>query len=253
MKVDVLTIFPAMFEPCLREGILGRAVSRGLLDVAIHDLRDFTSDRHRSVDDVPFGGGPGMVMKVEPIVSAVERIRQERGDPAAIVLTSPRGRRFSHAEAARLAALPHVAILCGRYEGIDERIREHVATEEISIGDYVLTGGELAALVIVDACARLIPGAVGDGRSVEEDSFARGLLDFPQYTRPARFGSWAVPEVLLSGNHAQIRKWRKRQAVEKTVSCRPDLLGDARLDDEELEILRELQAQREEEGLDGRD
>lgn len=254
MKVDIVTIFPAMFAPHLGEGILGRAAARGLVDVRVHDLRDHTSDRHRTVDDVPFGGGPGMVMKVEPIARAIDALRRERGEPSAIVLTSPRGRRFDQGMARRLAALPHVVLLCGRYEGIDERVREHIATEEVSIGDYVLSGGELAALVILDACARLIPGAVGDKRSVAEDSFERGLLDHPQYTRPAEFRSWTVPGVLLSGNHARVRSWRKREAVGRTLRCRPDLLEGARLDEEEREQLRELsRRQDEEESGDGRD
>lgn len=244
-----------MFAPHFAEGILGRAVVKGLVDVRVHDLRDHTTDRHRTVDDVPFGGGPGMVMKVEPIASAIDAIRRERGEPSAIVLTSPQGRRFDQAMARRFAGMSHVVLLCGRYEGIDERVREHLATEEVSIGDYVLSGGELAALVILDACVRLIPGAVGDDRSVAEDSFERGLLDHPQYTRPAEFRSWTVPDVLLSGHHARIRKWRKREAVGRTLRCRPDLLENARLDEEELEQLRELTKRRddEEESGDGRD
>ncbi len=245
MKVDIVTIFPRMVGAFLEEGILGRAISRGIADVRVHDLRDFTHDRHRTVDDVPFGGGPGMVLKIEPLARAIEAIRADRGDPAAVVLTSPQGRLFSQAEARRLAALGHVVILCGRYEGVDERVRTDLATEELSIGDYVLSGGELAALVVLDACARLLPGAVGDEQSVEADSFTRGLLDFPQYTRPATFGETAVPEVLLSGHHAAIRRWRKREAVRRTLERRPDLLQAADLDEEERELLRELTHERE--------
>ena len=184
MKFDVVTIFPAMFERPLAEGVLGRAVSRGTLDVTVHDLRDFTTDRHRVVDDVPYGGGPGMVLKPDPIFRALDAIEAEHGSPAAVILTSPQGKRFTQAEAQRLSRLPHIVLLCGRYEGVDERVRERV-TEEVSIGDYVLSGGELPALVIIDAVSRHVPGVVGDEQSVAEDSFSRGLLDFPQYTRPA--------------------------------------------------------------------
>lgn len=228
MKFDIVTIFTAMVETPLREGIVGRAITNGLLDVKVHDLRDFTTDRHRVVDDVPFGGGPGMVLKPEPIFAAVDRIREERGTPAAVVLTSPDGERLTHAVAKRLSALDHVVILCGRYEGVDERVRTHLATETISIGDYVLSGGELPALVIVDAVARLLPGVVGDEASVRGDTFARdGLLDFPQYTRPAEFRGMGVPPVLLSGHHAEIEKWRRAQALARTRRHRPDLLAEA--------------------------
>ena len=244
MKFDVVTIFPNMVDQLLREGVLGRAVARGVLDVGIHDLRDFTEDRHRVVDDVPYGGGPGMVLKLEPLLRAVEFIRHTRGEPAAIVLTSPQGRRFTHGEAWRLSQLDHVAVLCGRYEGVDERVRERVATEELSIGDYVLTGGELPALVIVDAVARLVPGVVGDERSVAGDSFVRNLLDAPHYTRPAEFQAMKVPAVLLSGHHGEVRRWRKREAVRRTLERRPDLLARAELDEEERELLRALLAER---------
>jgi tRNA (guanine37-N1)-methyltransferase len=225
MTFDIVTIFPRMVEAPLQEGIVARAIARGLLDVRVHDLRDFTTDRHRVVDDMPFGGGPGMVLKPDPLFAAVDRIREERGTPSAVILTSPDGERLTHAVATRLSALDHVAILCGRYEGVDERVREHLATETISIGDYVVSGGELPALVIVDAVARLIPGVVGDETSVAGDTFARdGLLDFPQYTRPAEFRGLTVPPVLLSGHHAEIEKWRREQALERTRRHRPDLL-----------------------------
>jgi tRNA (guanine37-N1)-methyltransferase len=225
VKFDVVTIFPKMVEGPLAEGIVARAIARGLLDVRVHDLRDFTADRHRVVDDMPFGGGPGMVLKPEPLFAAVDRIRDERGTPNTVILTSPDGERLTHGVAKRLSALDHVVILCGRYEGVDERVREHLATEAISIGDYVLSGGELPALVIVDAVARLVPGVVGDEASVAGDTFARdGLLDFPQYTRPAEFRGLSVPPVLLSGHHAEIEKWRREQAVERTRRHRPDLL-----------------------------
>jgi tRNA (guanine37-N1)-methyltransferase len=253
MKFDVVTIFPAMFERPLAEGVIGRAVERRTLDVKVHDLRDFTTDRHRVVDDVPYGGGPGMVLKPEPIFRALDAIEAGRGRPAAVILTSPQGVRFTQNEAQRLSRLPHVVLLCGRYEGVDERVRARV-TEELSIGDYVLSGGELPALVIIDAVARFVPGVVGDQQSVAEDSFSRGLLDFPQYTRPAELSlgtrdpldvtepsTIRVPDVLLSGNHADIRRWRKRQAVSRTLERRPDLLSAATLDEEEQQILGELQ------------
>jgi len=253
VKFDIVTIFPRMFEGPTREGILGRAIERHLVDLRVHDLRDFTDDRHRTVDDVAYGGGPGMVLKPAPLFRAVEAIREERGVPEAVILTSPQGRTFTQAEAERLSRLGHVVLLCGRYEGVDERVRELVATEELSIGDYVLTGGELPALVVLDAVVRLLPGVVGDEQSVEQDSFRRGLLDHPQFTRPAEFRGLAVPGVLLSGHHAEVRRWRKRQALERTIDRRPDLLAAAQLDEEERAILREVQAQRKEESDDACD
>jgi tRNA (guanine37-N1)-methyltransferase len=240
LQFDIVTIFPRMIEAALAEGVVARALQRELLRVKVRDLRDFTDDRHRTVDDVPYGGGPGMVLKPEPIFRAVEAIAKDGGAPQAVVLVSPHGRRFTQAEAIRLVGLERVTILCGRYEGIDDRVREGLATEELSIGDYVLSGGELAALVIVDAVARLIPGVVGDEDSVADDSFSRGLLDFPHFTRPAEFRDLKVPDVLVSGHHGEIRKWRKRQALELTLERRPELLADAELDVEEQEILREL-------------
>jgi tRNA (guanine37-N1)-methyltransferase len=241
VKIDIVTIFPKMVAGPLAEGIVGRAIERGLLDVQVHDLRDHTTDRHRVVDDMPFGGGPGMVLKAEPLFAAVEHIRAERGAPAAVILTSPDGRRFTHADAVRLSALGHIVVLCGRYEGVDERVRENLSTEAISIGDYVLSGGELPALVIADAVARLVPGVVGDGESVARDSFARGLLDYPQYTRPAEYRGMGVPPVLLSGHHRDIERWRRREALARTLERRPDLLADAVLDPEDRALLLELQ------------
>jgi tRNA (guanine37-N1)-methyltransferase len=240
MKIDIVTIFPKMVAGPLAEGIVGRAIERGLLDVRVHDLRDYAEDRHRVVDDMPFGGGPGMVLKPEPLFGAVERIREERGSPGAVVLTSPDGGRFTHADAARLSALGHIAVLCGRYEGIDERVRAHLATETLSIGDYVVSGGELPALVIVDAVARLVPGVVGDKDSVAGDSFARGLLDYPQYTRPAMYRGMGVPAVLLSGHHRDIERGRRREALERTLERRPDLLAAAALAPEDEALLKEL-------------
>ncbi|MBI4262938.1 MAG: tRNA (guanosine(37)-N1)-methyltransferase TrmD [Acidobacteria bacterium] len=246
MKFDIVTIFPRMVEAGLAEGVVGRGIERGLLDVRVHDLRDHTTDRHRSVDDVPYGGGPGMVMKPEPLARAVANLRVHRGEPDAVVLLSPQGRRFTQAEAVRMSHLRHIVLLCGRYEGMDERIRTGVATEELSIGDYVLSGGELPALVVVDAIARLVPGVVGDEQSVEQDSFSRGLLDYPHYTRPAEFAGQRVPDVLLSGRHADVRRWRKREALLRTLDRRPDLLDTAALDDEERALLDEIRREREE-------
>ncbi len=239
MQFNVVSIFPAMIEAPLREGVLGRAIERGLLDVRVHDLRSFTDDRHHVVDDVAYGGGPGMVMKPEPFFRAVETIAADQGAPAAVILTTPDGRRFDHAAAERLSRLPHVVILCGRYEGVDDRVRQ-LATEALSIGDYVLTGGELPALVVLDAVARLVPGVVGDQESVARDSFARGLLDYPQFTRPARFRGMDVPPVLLSGHHAEIERWRRREALRRTLATRPDLLEHADLTDEDRRVLDEL-------------
>ena len=242
VKFDVVTIFPSMVEAFLADGVVGRAAGRGVLDVALHDLRSFTTDRHRSVDDVPYGGGPGMVMKPEPFIRAVEALERERGAPDAVVLTSPQGTRLTHNEARRLSRLSHVVLLCGRYEAVDERVHERVASEEISIGDYVLSGGELPAMVILDAVGRLVPGVVGDAASVRDDSFERGLLGHPHYTRPADANGDMVPDELLSGNHAEIRRWRKYEAVKRTLDRRPDLLTQGRheLDEEEREILQHL-------------
>ena len=238
MKIDVLTIFPRIVEAGLSEGVVGRARTAGLLDIVVHNLRDYTTDRHHVVDDVPFGGGPGMVMKPEPFFAALSAIRSRRGPPDAVVLLSPAGRRFTQAEARRLAEGRHLVLLCGRYEGIDERVREALATEEISIGDYVLSGGEVPALAVIDAVARLVPGVVGDDQSVEADSFTRGLLDYPHYTRPAEFEGRKVPDVLLSGHHAEIRRWRREAALQRTQERRPDLLAAAELDADEREWLK---------------
>jgi tRNA (guanine37-N1)-methyltransferase len=243
VRFDLVTIFPRLCDGPLGEGIVRRAIDRGLVDVRVHDLRDYTTDRHRSVDDVSYGGGPGMVFKPEPLFRAVDAL-QEAGSIDAVILTSPQGRRFTQREAERLAALRRVVLLCGRYEGVDDRVRSALATEELSVGDYVLSGGELPALVIVDAVVRLLPGAVGDEASVDVDSFSRGLLDYPHFTRPAEFRGLRVPDVLLSGNHADIRRCRKRESLARTLALRPDLLSSAELDDEEREILRALMDER---------
>jgi tRNA (guanine37-N1)-methyltransferase len=244
MKFDIVSIFPAMIEAGLGEGVVSRGVERGLLDVAVHDLRRWTTDRHRTVDDVPYGGGPGMVMKAEPLMRAVEDIRATSGVPDSVVLLSPQGRTFTQAAAERLTRLQHIVLLCGRYEGMDERVRDMVATEEISIGDYVLSGGELAALVVVDAVSRLVPGVVGDEQSVAQDSFTRGLLDYPHYTRPAEIAGHRVPDVLLSGHHGDVRRWRRRAALVRTLERRPDLIASAALDEEERALLDEIQRER---------
>jgi tRNA (guanine37-N1)-methyltransferase len=245
VKFDVVTIFPRMVAALLDEGILARSSARGLIDVRIFDLRDFTTDRHRVVDDAPFGGGPGMLLKPEPFFRALDRIEVERGRPSGVIMPSPQGRRFTHAEAARLGRAEHLVVLCGRYEGVDERVREALATDEISLGDYVLSGGELAALVILDVVARLVPGAVGDEQSIEQDSFVRGVLDYPHYTRPAEFRGLRVPEVLVSGHHAAVQRWRRREALRRTLERRPDLLASAELDEEDRVILAELSEERD--------
>jgi tRNA (guanine37-N1)-methyltransferase len=221
VKIDVLTLFPAMFAGPLDESIIKRAREAGLLDLKIHNLRDYAHDRHRTVDDRPFGGGPGMLLKPEPIFEAVESLAN---GGTRVVLLSPSGRTFNQAIAAELAAEQHLLLVSGHYEGFDERIREHLAHDELSIGDYVLTNGALPVMVIVDAVTRLLPGVLGDETSAQEESFSHGLLEYPQYTRPADFRGMKVPEVLLSGNHAQIAKWRAEQARLRTSERRPDLL-----------------------------
>jgi tRNA (guanine37-N1)-methyltransferase len=240
LRVDVVTIFPRMIEAPLGDGIVQRARDAGLMDLRLHDLRDFTADRHRSVDDAPFGGGPGMVMKAEPFFRAVEAcLPGGRGPGDAVVLLSPRGRRFDQETAARYARLERLVLLCGRYEGIDERVREGVATEEVSLGDFVLTGGEVAAMAVVEATVRLIPGALGDEASAEQDSFAEGLLDHPHYTRPAVVRGMGVPDVLLSGDHGRVARWRRREALRATAARRPDLLLGRTLSPEDRVLLEE--------------
>jgi tRNA (guanine37-N1)-methyltransferase len=238
--VDIITIFPGLVEAALADGVVGRARASGAVEVRVRDLRDYTDDRHRVVDDMPFGGGPGMVLKPEPLFRAVETIAAERGQPSAVILTTPQGRRFSHAEAERFSRMDRLIVISGRYEGVDERVAAALVTDEISIGDYVLTGGELPALVVVDAVVRLVPGVVGDDTSVVEDSFVRGVLDHPHYTRPAVFRGMAVPEVLTSGHHAEIDRWRGRERVRRTLARRPDLLDRAALTADERRELDEL-------------
>ena len=226
MTFEVLTIFPEFFRGPFEHGVVARARAAGLLDVRVHDLRDWTHDRHRTVDDRPFGGGEGMLLKPEPIFDAIESIWPQRGPGSRVVLLSAQGRLFTQAVAREYAALDRLLLICGRYEGVDERVAEHLADDEISVGDYVLSGGELAAAVVVDSVARLLPGVLGNEFSALNESFSGegALLDCPQYTRPAEFRGWKVPEVLLSGHHEEIRRWRRRAAWEKTARLRPDLL-----------------------------
>ena len=223
MRLDVVTIFPAIFESPLRASLLGRAIAAGIVDLRLHDLRDFSTDRHRTVDDESFGGGPGMVVKPEPVFAAVESLGEDRGR---VILLSPAGRRLDRDLARELSEEPHLTLLCGRYEGVDERIVQGLPAEEISIGDYVLSGGELPALVLIESVTRLIPGVIGREESHERDSFEDGLLDHPHYTRPAEFRGMVVPEILRSGDHAAIERWRRDAALEKTRRNRPDLLAD---------------------------
>lgn len=223
MKIDVLTLFPGMFAGPLDASIVGRARTAGILQLGIHDLRGWTHDRHRTVDDTPYGGGPGMVLKPEPLFEAIEALRGERGAGTKVILTSPSGRVFNQEIARELSRESGLLLVCGSYEGFDERVREHLADDELSIGDYVLTNGALPAMVIIDAVTRLLPGALGDDASSADESFSDGLLEYPQYTRPAEFRGWPVPEILQSGNHAAIEKWRRAQAARRTAARRPDL------------------------------
>jgi tRNA (guanine37-N1)-methyltransferase len=224
MQFDVFTLLPEVFAPYLDASILQRARQRGLLDVRLHNIRDHAHDRHHTTDDTPYGGGGGMVMKPEPVFEAVESLLGGQAGVPVILLT-PQGRVFSQDIARELSAQPRIALICGRYEGVDERIREHLVTDEISIGDYVLTGGELPALIVIDAVARLLPGVLGDPGGVEDDSHAAGLLEYPHYTRPPEFRGWSVPDILLSGDHARIEKWRREQSLLRTMQRRPDLSG----------------------------
>ena len=221
MKIDIVTLFPEICRAPLGESIMKRAQKNGIIDLHIHNLRDWTTDKHHVADDAPFGGGQGMVMKPEPIFAAVEELRNQTSK---VVLTSPAGRRFDQQMTVQLSGESHLIIICGHYEGVDHRVIEHLVDLEISIGDYVLTNGAIAAVVLVDAVVRLLPGVLGHEQSAMDDSFSRGLLEAPQYTRPAEFRSWKVPDVLLSGNHAEIEKWRKKEAVRRTRENRPDLL-----------------------------
>ncbi len=233
MRLDILTLFPGIFSGPLDETILRRAIDAGLVEVELHDLREWATDRHRTVDDYPFGGGPGMVMKPDPIFAAVEAIQPLVEPEAPVVLMTPQGRRLDHTLAVELAAHPRLLIVCGRYEGVDERVREHLVDIEVSVADVVVSGGELPALLLVDALVRRVPGVLGGEGSLTEESFEGGLLEYPQYTRPAEFRGWTPPDVLLSGHHAEIAKWRRRQRLARTRARRPDLLDAADLSDED--------------------
>jgi tRNA (guanine37-N1)-methyltransferase len=242
MRIDVLTLFPQMFDMLNSTGILQRAVSQGLVNINIHNIRDYTHDRHHIVDDYPYGGGAGMLLKPEPIFEAVEDIigKVNTQEKAPVILLTPQGSPFSQAIARRLSQHNHLIFICGHYEGVDERVRQHLVTEEISIGDYILTGGELAAMVVIDTTTRLIPGVLGSQDSPEDDSHSDGLLEYPQYTRPAEYRGWPVPGVLLSGNHAQIAKWRRQQAIIRTLDRRPELLDKSSLSPEK-ELIDKIQ------------
>ncbi|HEY32378.1 MAG TPA: tRNA (guanosine(37)-N1)-methyltransferase TrmD [Dehalococcoidia bacterium] len=244
MQFDILTLFPDMFQGALSTGLLQRAVSHGLVVVNLHNIRDYTHDRHHTVDDYPYGGGAGMVLKPEPIFEAVESLQSdipsEQAAMLPIILLTPQGRLFSQQIAEELSRHAQLVLICGRYEGIDERVREHLVTDEISIGDYVLGGGELAAMVIVDAVVRLLPGVLGSEESLLDESHATGLLEYPQYTRPPVYRDWPVPEVLLSGDHGQIAKWRREQAIMRTLQRRPEMLDRAQLDNKEERLIERL-------------
>lgn len=240
MQFDVFTLIPEVIAAYLGSSVLGRAQAAGLLQVQLHNIRDFTTDRHRTTDDVPYGGGGGMVMKPEPIFAAVEAALGDAIGRVPVILLTPQGRVFNQHMARELAAVPHLALLCGRYEGVDERVREHLATDEISVGDFVVTGGELPALMLIDAVARQIPGVLGDELAAGQDSHASGLLEHPHYTRPPVFRGWSVPEVLLSGDHARIAAWRREQMLRRTMQRRPDLLAEAELDEADHAMLASL-------------
>ncbi len=245
MHIDILTLFPEVFQGPFSAGIFHRAVDRGLVQVNIHDIRDFTHDKHRVVDDYAYGGGAGMVLKPEPVFEALESVKasiykEAKPKELPVILLTPQGRPFRQGIAQELAAHSHLILICGRYEGIDERVRQHLATDEISIGDYVLGGGELAAMVVTEAVVRLLPGVLGSEESAQDDSHTTGLLEYPHYTRPNTFRGWTVPDILLSGDHGQIEKWRREQSIRRTFERRPDLLESADLTPEERRLLDEL-------------
>jgi tRNA (guanine37-N1)-methyltransferase len=241
MHFDIFTLFPDMFQGPFSESILKRAQERGLLSIALHNIRDATTDKHHVVDDYPYGGGAGMVMKPEPIFTAVESVYQ--GGP--IILLTPQGQLFNQQIARTLAQETRITLICGHYEGVDERVRQHLVTHEISIGDYVLTGGELAAIIVVDATSRLIPGVLGGEESVLEESHSGGMLEYPHYTRPSEFRGWRVPDVLLSGNHAEIARWRRKESIRKTKQRRPDLFEKLDLSSKaDMKLLRELKEEK---------
>jgi tRNA (guanine37-N1)-methyltransferase len=254
MRIDVLTLFPETFDGPLQASILGRALREGVAEVQLHNIRDFATDKHSVVDDYAYGGGPGMVMKPEPLADAIESVRAEAEPQGRVVLLTPQGRLFNQDVVDELAQEPRLILLCGHYEGVDERIRQHFIDDEISIGDYVLSGGEYAAMVVIDAVVRRQPGTLGSADSLLEESHSDGLLEYPQYTRPAEFRGWQVPDILLSGNHGEIAKWRRRQRIVRTAQRRPDLLEralrehePARLTEEEKRLAAEAAAATQEE------
>jgi len=234
MRIDLLSLFPEMFAGVFGQSIIKRAQEKGLLEIVLTDIRDYTQDKHRSVDDRPYGGGSGMVMMCPPVFDAADDLTSRGGPVDEVILLTPQGQRFDQSTAAKLAQKSRIVLIAGHYEGFDERIREHLATKEISVGDYVLSGGEIPAMVVVDAIARLIPGVLGDENSSIEESFSEDTLEYPQFTRPADFRGWKVPEVLLSGNHQTIKEWRQEQALERTRRRRPDLLNNSKRDDSDL-------------------
>lgn len=241
MHFDVLTLFPEMFTGFLSSSIVKKAHEKGIVSTSVVDFREFSTDKHRTVDDTPYGGGVGMVLKPEPLFRAVEHLLQDEPDRPPIILMTPQGERFSQKKAEALAKHRRLILICGHYEGYDERIRQHLATDEISIGDFVLTGGELPAMMVMDSVIRLLPGVLGNESSAKDDSFSTGLLEYPQYTRPADFRGWKVPDVLLSGHHQNIERWRRQEALRRTWERRPDLLRTARLTEEDRAFLRKLE------------
>ena len=244
MEFDVFTLLPEVFPPYLDSSILQRARQRGLIDVRVHNIRDWSTDKHHVTDDEPYGGGGGMVMKVEPVFAAVESVFGSQPD-CPIILLTPQGRPFTQRIAVELAQHPRLGLICGRYEGVDERIRQHLVNDEISIGDYVLTGGELPALTLIDAAARLLPGVLGDPDGPFDDSHAAGLLEYPHYTRPPEYRGWRVPEILVSGNHAKIEKWRREQSIRRTLQRRPDMLESAPLSETDRQVLKKIREEGE--------
>lgn len=245
MRIDILTLFPEMFQGPFSTGIFQRAIDRKLVEVNIHNIRDFTHDKHHIVDDYSYGGGAGMVLKPEPIFEAVESVKtdiynEEKPDKLPVILLTPQGRLFRQQVAQELSSYSHLILICGRYEGVDERVRQHLATDELSIGDYVLGGGELAAMVVTEAMVRLLPGVLGSEESALDDSHTTGLLEYPQYTRPSVYRGWSVPKILLSGDHGQIEKWRREQAILRTLKRRPELLDKADLSSEERKLIEKL-------------
>src|SRR5829696_5970987 len=251
MQFEVFTLLPEVFPPYLESSILQRARQRGLIDVRVHNIRDYTRDRHHTTDDTPYGGGGGMVMKPEPVFEAVEAVlgissSAAQPTPVPVILLTPQGRVFTQRVAEELSHHERIALLCGRYEGVDERIREHLVTDEISVGDYVLTGGELPALMMIDAISRLLPGVLGDPTGAEDDSHSMGLLEYPHYTRPPEFRGWKVPGILLSGDHAKIEKWRREQALQRTLHKRPDMIEKAELNEKDLKFIEGLKSRAQE-------